>query len=416
MNKIAYLLTLLLPLLILGTDRPTIWVYSDMSDPRDQRSGGHPFNDPDDICSMAALLLQANRFEIAGIVYSSTNRNNLPDATDFVNSTFVDAYQQAVGPLNQALGGYPAKLPFMRSSITGGAEARRFNPASDYSVLEGLESVRGLVDTANRGPVYVLNWGPLTESAMAVKHCIDTGNTEALENIFIISHWTLSYIAQGTPEAPHEVANCRDDAPACAWLHERAEDGLLKFIELGSVGQTGIVNGSSGYPRYGDFENSRLGQVFVHSKFYHGKPDQSDASTFWLLSEAFGLTLDSYPPDGRLSQSIEEWARDRFLEKGTAILDDLLMRSEIAAKGGEAFPESFIASRFTYVYQFLNGRYYIYVPYAADFEISAQSGEVLMKAQIGPGNHDLDLDGFQPGEFDVRVRTGGLERRFRLSK
>ena len=91
--------------LALGTAhaKPTIWVYTDLSDPSDQRSGGHPQNDPDDICSLAALLLEANRFEIAGIVFSSTNRKELKDATPFVESTFTEAYAMARKPLNKAL-------------------------------------------------------------------------------------------------------------------------------------------------------------------------------------------------------------------------------------------------------------------------------------------------------------------------
>ncbi len=415
--RLALAAILLLPPMLPAEElRPTIWVCSDMSDPRDQRSGGHPFNDPDDICSMAALLLEANRFEIAGIVFSSTNRQNLPDATEFVESTFVEAYRQAREPLNAALGGFPEEIPFIRSSITGGAEAGRFDPERDYTDLSALATVRGLVEVASREPVYVLNWGPLTESAMAVKHCIDTGNTKALENITILSHWTRSFIAQGTPEAPEKVANCRDDARACAWLHELAAEGILKFIELGSVGQTGIVNGSDGYPRADSFRHSRLGQVFIHSKFYHGKPDQSDASTFWLLGGAFGPDLESYPADGRLTRADEERVRDLFLKNGPAILDDLLLRSEIASRGGEPFPGSFIAARFTYVYQYLNGRYYIYLPYHAEVSIRDALGELFLEDSYGAGNHELDFSMAAPSTYTVTVRTGGLERTFSLVK
>ncbi|MDP5170977.1 MAG: DUF1593 domain-containing protein, partial [Bacteroidia bacterium] len=75
------------------TSTPIIWVYSDMSDPRDQRKGGHPQNDPDDICSMASLLLSANRFDIRGIVVASTPRSGLTDPMPFVEEVFVAAYQ-----------------------------------------------------------------------------------------------------------------------------------------------------------------------------------------------------------------------------------------------------------------------------------------------------------------------------------
>ena len=93
------------PVLAVPT-KPTIWVTTDLSDPRTTRTGGHPNNDPDDICSLAALLLEADRFDIAAVVYSSTNRQNLPDATDFVQSTFAAAYAHDVPFLNAAFGGF----------------------------------------------------------------------------------------------------------------------------------------------------------------------------------------------------------------------------------------------------------------------------------------------------------------------
>ena len=184
-------------LVLAAAEKPHVWVYSDMSDPRNQRAGGHPQNDPDDICSLAALLLEANRFNIEAVVFSSTNRKNLADATDFVQSTFADAYAHDVPYLNETIGGFQPEIRFLRSSITGGSEPRKFDPQKDYSDLTGLETVRRLVEFAEREPVYVLSWGPLTESAMAVKHCLDTGNETALANLFILSHWTKSWIAQG---------------------------------------------------------------------------------------------------------------------------------------------------------------------------------------------------------------------------
>ena len=394
--------------------RPTIWVYSDMSDPRDQRAGGHPQNDPDDICSMAALLLEANRFNIAGIVFSSTNRKGLRDATPFVEETFVAAYAMAREPLQAALGGFPESIPFHRSSLYKGEFPEKFDPGKDYSSLEDLPTVAGLIRVAEQGPVHVLNWGPLSESAIAVKHCLDTGNMEALENILILSHWTTSYIAQGTPETPFKVANCRDDAEACDFLHQMAQSHpAVRFVELGSVGQTGVVNGSEGFSRFSGFTGSALGQVFVHSKFYHGKQDQSDGSTFWLLTGAFGPGLEAYRHDGSLDQETEETVRDLFLENGHAILDDLLERSRIAAAGG-AFGEAFIASCFTYVYQFLDGRYAAHVPYEARLVMEHPDGTIVMDAQLPAGNHRLEVDTFPAATYTVRVTCGGLTRTFEL--
>ena len=397
-----------------ATPRPTIWVYSDMSDPRDQRAGGHPQNDPDDIVSMASLLLQANRFDIAGIVFSSTNRKGLRDATPFVEETFVAAYAMARGPLEEALGGFPERIPFHRSSLYKGPDPEKFDPERNYSDLSDLPTVAGLIAVAEDRPVHVLNWGPLSESAMAVKHCLDTGNTKALENIIIISHWTTSYIAQGTPETPFKVANCRDDAAACDFLHALAKrNPSLRFIELGSVGQTGIVNGSEDYPRFAEFTGSALGQILIHAKFYHGKPDQSDASTFWLLTEAFGPGLDDYRHDGTLDQATEEIVRDKFLRNGHAIMDDLLLRSRIAAAGGALEPAS-VASCFTYVYQFLDGRYAFHFPYPARIIMKHPDGETVLDKTLPAGNHRLEVDHFPPAIYSVEVIAASLTRQFVL--
>lgn len=415
MKKLTPLIVYLLAF-IFAEAKPHVWVYTDMSDPRDRRAGGHPQNDPDDICTMASFLLQANRFEIGGIVYSSTNRKNLGDATDFVENVFVAAYEHDRPHLEKAFGGYPESLPFIRSDITKSPVPVKFDPEKTYESLEGLDTVKALVEYAEKQQVYVLLWGPLTEAAIAVQHCLHTGNTEALENMTMIAHWTKSWIAQGTPEAPFKVANCRDDWEACMFLHDKAKQlEEVKYIELGSVGQKGVVDGATNYPDFDAFNSSRLGQIFIKSKFYHGKPDQSDGSTFWLLTEQFGVTLDDYPHDGTLSMEQEIANRDGFKAKGFAIMDDLKARSD-AASVGDPFPESFIADYFTYVYQFLNGRYYVYLPYKGSYKFVDSDGEIAKQATLKAGNHQLDLSALAVGDYMVYVDCGGIVQEFPMEK
>ena len=109
------------------------------------------------------------------------------------------------------------------------------------------------------------------------------------------------------------------------------------------------------------------------------------------MSGAFGPTLADYPHDGSLDQATEERGRDLFLANGHAIIDDLLLRSDAAAKAADPFAASFIIDRFTYVYQFLDGRYSIYVPYAARYEVRDESGSIVLSAEVEPGNHPLDF-------------------------
>jgi hypothetical protein len=415
---LALLFTLTVAISAVASGKPTLWIYSDLSDPRDRRKGGHPQNDPDDICAAAALLLSANRFHIAAFVYSSNHRVGLADATDFVQTTLAAAYAHDQPRLDEAFGGYQREIPFLRSSVNHGGPSRRFDRNADYRDLTGLETVRGLVELASREPVYVLNWGPLTESAMAVQHCLTTGNETALKNMTFISHWTKSLIAQGTPTTPFKVANCNDDASACAFMHETAAASpLVKFYELGSVGQGGIVDGGGRYPRYDEFQHSRLGQIFVNAKFYGGKPDQSDAATFWILAEGFGPTLADYASDGGLDQATETKARDLFKASGHKILDDLLARSNAAATTHDPFPEAFIAARFVYVYQYLDGRYSLYTALPATYEIRSATGEVVLHDSVGRGDHKLTaFAGLPAGRYSVKVTCAGLSREFALDR
>ncbi len=413
----AVLVTLALAVTGSAVAKPNLWVYTDLSDPRNQRSGGHPYNDPDDICTLAALLLQANRFDIHAVVYASNTRLGLADPTAFIQETFAAAYRHDRPYLERTFGGYQREIPFKLSSINRGGKPRKFNPREDYRDLTSLDTVRELVELASREPVHVLNWGPLTESAMAVKHCLTTGNFTALENMTFISHWTMSFIAQGSPETPYAVANCRDDALACDYIHQvAAAFPSVKFIEVGSTGQTGIVNGTANFPRNEEFMASRLGQIFMASKFYHGKPDFSDGATFWLLAEGYGPGIDHFRPDGTLDQATEEAARDAFLADGHAIMDNLLLRSNVAAEAANPFPDAFLAERFTYVYQFLNGRYYIYVPLDATYEIFSPQGERVLHGSLPRGQRELDFEPLPPGDYPVVVRLGGIDRRFTLTK
>lgn len=397
--------------------KSNVWVYTDMSDPRDQRPGGHPFNDPDDIVTMAALLLEANRINIETIVVSSTNRQYLGDSMDFVNNVLLEAYHHDVPYLNEALGGFPETINFVRSSNTQVAIPKRFDPKKDYSQLDGHETVASLIEYAQTNEVYVLCWGPLTEPAIAVKHCMDTDNWQALKNMTFIAHWTMSFIAQGTPETPYKVANCNDDSRACRFIHDQAKlHPEIKYIELGSVGQKGIVDGSGGFRRLDEFNHSRLGQIYLHAKRYGDKPDMSDGSTFWLLSEAFGVTLEDYPHDGTLTQEIEEANRDAFKANGHRIVGDLLERSNIAAQAKNPFPESLIAGYFTYVFQFLDGRYYIHAPYDFSYQFFDSNHQVVRKDDLKAGKYQLDLSDLKKGPYKVQVRGGGITQYFDLER
>lgn len=310
--------------------KPNVWILTDMSDPR------LGVNDPDDVVAMAMYLLNADRFNTASVTVASTHRSRLltaPNQATWASGHLGGAYAKAQPCLQAQYGGYPSTVPWRQSSLSTGDSIRKFRDQDDYANLNGFPSVRALVDYARENPVFVLAWGPLTEAAMAVKHLKTRGDAAALRNVTIISHWTTSYIAQGTPQAPFEVANCKDDRSACDYLHQQARsDADVKFYDLGSIGQTGIVSGSpSGY-NWSAFRSSSLGEIYVDTKFAYGKPDGSDAATFYALMGDYGVTLASLNDDGTLSKAIEERSRDLFRDHTRALLDDLLERSAVAAR------------------------------------------------------------------------------------
>ncbi len=415
--------------------KPSIWIYSDLSDPRDQRKGGHPQNDPDDICSLASLLLTADHFDIRGIVVASTNREGLQDPMPFIEEVFVSAYQHDLPFLTSKGADYQAEIPFMASSLTEGGRSVQFDPQTDYTELEDLLTVKKLIQLAQKEPVYVLSWGPLTESAIAIKHCLDTGKGEALKNLCFLSHWTKSSIAQGSPEAPFEVANCQDDRAACDYIHQMAaEDDRVQFIELGCVGQKGLVSGiTAGIRKQMEASlsrSTRLGQIFTRSKWYFNKPDFSDASTHWLLfshfrspeNDSWSLSLDDYPHDGSLSQKEEEELVEKFREHAFRIGFELWSKGHLFIPFQrpkevhyEPFSQEFMASYFTYVYyNSFRQEYGLHLPYRTSYQMLDSLGVVVMVDTLAWGNHRLDLDSLDPGPYEVRLDN--VARSFWLEK
>jgi hypothetical protein len=419
-NKMIYLFIILVflhSILHAGANenKPSIWIFTDLTDPRDQREGGHPQTDPDDICSMASLFLSANRFNIKNIVISANQQKNLKNPMPFFREVLLAAYYHDLPYLNKNIGGYPEHIPVEQSICTRSGKVIQFDESNSYADLTKLETVKKLIEDAGREKVFVLSWGSLSEPAMAVKHCIETGNAKALQNMVFISHWTKSMVVQGTEEKPFEVTNCQADRNACAYLHRVAfENPLVTFIEIGGAGQTGMIGGITKFPYREEFEKSRLGQIFLRSKFYNGKPDQSDASTFWLVRGEFGVTMNDYPQDGSLSLEQEKQMIEKFCSGADKIVLDLLHRSNMAAKAENPFGKDFQSRYFTYVYK---KKYYgAYLPYDGVLTIYNQKNNQVQKHTLKAGNHELDFTDLPKREYKVFVEIEGIERYFKLTK
>lgn len=337
MNKHFLLTIFLLIGWAVHAQKPKVWIYTDMTDntlPGKNHMG--TINDPDDISAMAGYLLMANMFDTKGIVVASTHRKEhktTPNQGEWANKFWGEAYQKDISNLNKNIGGYPEKIEFMQSCIKESAE--RYTSDKKYNSLENYSTVKSLFELAENGTdiINVLCWGSLTEPAILVKHCINNGRQDILDKLRFIAHWTNSSWHQGSPEHPENVANCREDADACAYLKLMALNGFIKYYECGAIGQHGIVSGSpKGEEYYRQFKTSELGKKFIEGKYVNNCVDHSDAATYWVLLGNWGVELNDIKSNGTNPPEVEKANEEKFRQWSERIHNELLRRSNAAAK------------------------------------------------------------------------------------
>jgi hypothetical protein len=322
--------------LVSAAGKPKVWIYTDMSDktlPGPNKEG--TLNDPDDMSAMAGYLLMYNMFDTLGIVVASTHRSDhrhTPDQAVWANAFYGEAYRADVQNLNRTIGGYPEDVRFMQSCIKVSGE--RYQPQRIYASLEDYATVKALFDRADAATdtINVLCWGSLTEPAILVNHCRARGRQDILQKLRFIAHWTNSSLHQGTPEHPEHVANCREDAKACAYLKRMALDGHITYYECAAIGQAGIVSGSpKGAATYKEFKRSRLGRIFAEGKFVYNSVDHSDAATYWVLLGNWGVSLNDITSNGTNYVEVEQANEAAFKFWSPRIHEELLRRSNAAA-------------------------------------------------------------------------------------
>lgn len=317
--------------------KPNVWIYTDMSDKTIPGSNKeHTVNDPDDISAMGGYLLMCNEFNTLGVVVASTHRKEHKasgNQADWANSFFGTAYKQDRKQLQKVLKGFPNKIEYLESCIKVSAE--KYDNAKTYIDLSKYNTVEALIKVAAKQEdiINVLCWGSLTEPAILVKYCLETGKTDILKKLRFIAHWTNSPLHQGSPEQPWKVANCNEDINACNYLKEQAFEGKISYYELGAIGQHGIVSGSQlGDEYYNQFKVSALGKIFAEGKYVHNGVDDSDAATYWTLLGKWGVILKDVLSNGINSPDIEKANEEKFLKSSKSIREELLRRIKIAAK------------------------------------------------------------------------------------
>lgn len=317
--------------------KPIVWIYTDMSDktiPGNNKEG--TLNDPDDISAMAGYLLLANCFDTRSIVVASTHRSGHKKSgnqADWAQSYFGKAYKHDIANLSKVYPDYPQTIPFVESCIKRSAE--HFNYKKDYSkVINDYPSVKSLIELLNTESetVNVLCWGSLTEPAILVNACLNSGKSHLLKKVRFIGHWTDSSLHQGSAEHPENVANCREDAAACSYMKAMAAKGTVCYYECGAIGQAGIVDGSpKGKDYYNQFKKSQLGDIYSTGKFAFNTVDDSDCATYYVLLGKYGVCLTDIASNGTNSPNVEKRNEQTFRHHSKQMRDELLKRSNIAA-------------------------------------------------------------------------------------
>lgn len=318
-------------------NKPIVWIYTDMSDktiPGPNKEG--TLNDPDDISAMAGYLLLADCFDTRGIVVASTHRGGHKESgnqADWANKFLGSAYEADLVNLRKVYPDFPTKVTFTESCIKKSSE--RFNYRNDYSKeidkYTTVYSLLKLIET-EKDTVNVLCWGSLTEPAILVNACLNSGKSDLLKKVRFIGHWTDSSLHQGSSEHPENVANCREDAAACSYIKAMAAEGKIQYYECGAIGQHGIVSGSpKGKEYFSKFYKSNLGKIFATGKYAFNTVDDSDCATYYVLLGTFGVSLSDIASDGSNSPEIEKKNEMKFYDNALKIRNELLKRSDIAA-------------------------------------------------------------------------------------
>lgn len=303
---------------------PRVWILSDLSDPGDPTG-----TDKDDIVALSATLMRASELDIQGVVVGSTSVNLSRNALSWTNNNIISAYNTDRPGMNAVYPGYQTNVP----TYLAGTTETTFSSSNNYSDISAAQfsTVRSMLAAAQSQKLFVLCWGPLTEAAIAVKHCKTTGKTALLSNLVFISHWTSSYLKQNPGGGVFNTYNCNKDAAACSYIHNTAgSDANVKFYELGAIGQLGFVDRPGAYGQLNAFQNSALGRLFKNTKTVSGNPDGSDMSTAWALMGGFGVTYTSFPSNGTLTRTLEDNNANAFNSNYTRLMDDLRNRSNAA--------------------------------------------------------------------------------------
>ncbi len=148
-------------------DKPNMIIQTDI----------HPTNgEPDDYQSLIRFLLEANEFNILGLIATDRSPEQNQQSFDRIREV-VDAYERALPNLVKHADGYPT-ADYLRSVATVG------NQSTDAtSITDGVRLIIKQVDAA-QGPVWIAAWGGTATLAAAIRE-VETTRTTAQLNAFV---------------------------------------------------------------------------------------------------------------------------------------------------------------------------------------------------------------------------------------
>lgn len=241
-----------------NTDKPDVWIISDLSSGR---------TDPDDRVSAAMVLAALDKVDLKGFTIGAHKWDLRGVLQDWFNPNLGNAYAQEVGALNAEYGGFPTVLPMYEAITTGKA----FKEGSLNELTGSLKAMYEAAQevTSQGKTLYVLLWGPQNEAAYFADYARRQTDQRVFLNTVFISH----------ASSPDNLNNCARDAEACAFLHNLAAQGKIKYYELGFAGK--VIDDKT-FPKIGtEVLKSKIGH-YLQEKWQNEKPDGSDAITFFV--------------------------------------------------------------------------------------------------------------------------------------
>ena len=137
----------------------------------------HPTNgEPDDYQSLIRFLLEANEFNVLGLIATDRDPEQNQQSLDRIHDV-LDAYEKAYPNLIKHASGYPTAA-YLRSVATIGNQS-----TDSIGITDGVRLIIRQVDAA-QGPVWIAAWGGTATLAAAIREVRSTRSTAQL-NAFV---------------------------------------------------------------------------------------------------------------------------------------------------------------------------------------------------------------------------------------